>query len=198
MGWHRRRRCCCRRRHFQGPHAHTAAQLPASLTLSPSLQLFLMSLHKLLDHTPARAQGMLPPRLLGGAEAGGGGADEGRAAGGEVEETQVRSKIWTIVPRRFAQRSVRVLTTGLASASSCAGILPKQNCVSSSPDQLAHFRLQLPRRLLAWEAAIRSMWPLRRQRLKSRHRRWGAPCRQQRSHDASSLQLAAVQACACV
>ena len=53
------------------------------------LQLFLMSLQKLLEHTPARVQGMLPPRLLGTAEGGGGSAAAGRPAADGEEEAQV-------------------------------------------------------------------------------------------------------------
>ncbi|PRW20635.1 hypothetical protein C2E21_8881 [Chlorella sorokiniana] len=48
-----------------------------------------MSLHKLLEHTPARVQGLLPQRLLDAAEGGGGGGAVVRAAGLEEEAQAV-------------------------------------------------------------------------------------------------------------
>lgn len=66
------------------PSTASAARLPL---LPPLPQLFILSLQKLLQHTPGRVQGMLPPRLLGAPE-GVSGAAAQRAAGGE-EEAQV-------------------------------------------------------------------------------------------------------------
>lgn len=191
-----------RRRRLQRPRPSTAAQLPSSHSLASSLQLFLMSLHKLLDHTPARVQGILPPRLLGGAGGvpGAGGAAEGRAAGGEVEEAQVRSKDGGFPSADRREEESACLRACCASQRSVWGLLilrwhstETKLCVLLTSSSSLPF-LQLRCRLLVWGAATRSMWPLQRQRLKSRHPRWGAPP-QTGTHVAYSLQLAAMQAC---